>query len=650
MKSRPCQDRADGPVRDVAVSADGSVVAAVSEDGRVYGYLLAQRQGREEPMSRKADLEHHILTSYGLIQEYEAILQVSSDPKERVRCERAVQEQWSLIEGYLAEYRRLVGGALPADIAEIASRFSAPTGGLQARGPAPAAIPPLQEATEIRHRYALLIGVRDYVNSAYRPLPHTVYDVIELDRVLRAAGYAVRTLHSDQPTDDLLPTRANVWDALENVAGQTGPGDLLLVYFGGHGMVEGGAAYLIPTDGGRSALRRTAIDLDEFKQAIAGAGAQARILILDACHAGIGRDVGGMDAGFARRVHLEAAGTATLAACRQGEVAYEHDGSAHGAFTYYLLQGLRGAAARQGQPFVTFQGLNDYVTNAVKKWAIEGGRQQWPNASAQLAGDPPLVALDEPLASRGAAANRRAALPPNPFTDTLAIRDPARFVGRTAELRRLQAMLSGGSVVLLGEPKVGKSSLLHCLARNRAGTAIGPLDCMALEDRDDLYQNIAGALHLASADWRTIRRALGEGPLLLMLDELDVGGDRSFAYADLARLRAVAGESPEFRLAVASRTPLKDVFPDPGRGSPAYDFLLPVTLGPLAQAEARRLLSHPWAPGAPVFDAACCDLLLEMAARHPFRLQRAAFHRYEALADPVYDWQAAYRQDVEQML
>jgi hypothetical protein len=39
-----------------------------------------------------------------------------------------------------------------------------------------------------------------------------------------------------------------------------------------------------------------------------------------------------------------------------------------------------------------------------------------------------------------------------------------------------------------------------------------------------------------------------------------------------------------------------------------------------------------------------------LAGGHPFKLQRAAFHRYEALTDLTYDWQAAYQQDLENLL
>jgi hypothetical protein len=250
---------------------------------------------------------------------------------------------------------------------------------------------PPPEPTEIRHRYALLVGVRDYTDPSCRPLPHTVHDVTALEQVLVQAGYIVRTLHSDQATPTLRPTRENIWGELESLAGQTGPGDLLLVHFGGHGDLSGNAAYLLPENARKSALGRTAIDLDEFKRVLFGAGAQARVLILDACHSGIGRDAAGMDAAFEQHVLLEATGAATLAACRRGEVAYEHDASPHGAFTYYLLQGLRGAAVRPGGRFVTFDDLKDYVTYQVKDWAIRNGWQQWPNASTQLVGDPPLV-------------------------------------------------------------------------------------------------------------------------------------------------------------------------------------------------------------------------------------------------------------------
>lgn len=252
---------------------------------------------------------------------------------------------------------------------------------------------PAEPVTQIKRRYALLIGVRDYAAANFRALPHTISDVMELDKLLRAANYTTRLLHSDLPTQQ--PTYSRIWGELENLAQVTEAGDLLLVYFGGHGDLDDeGNAYLIPTDlHSRAALKRTGINLADFTRTIVDSRAQARILILDACHSGIGRSGRGMDPTFERQVFLEATGSATLAACRRGEVAYDHDRTPHGVFTYYLLEGLRGAADRHSKGFVTFNDLKDYVTDQVKTWAVERGQQQWPNASTQLVGDPALLAL-----------------------------------------------------------------------------------------------------------------------------------------------------------------------------------------------------------------------------------------------------------------
>ena len=108
---------------------------------------------------------------------------------------------------------------------------------------------------------------------------------------------------------------------------------------------------------------------------------------------------------------------------------------------------------------------------------------------------------------------------------------------------------------------------------------------------------------------------------------------------------AVASVNHGFRMVTVSHRPLKQVFPDTGPSSPGYNFLQPLTIGVLNDADARKLLEHPWAPDVPQFEPAIRDELLKLAGGHPFKLHRAAFHRYAALADPTYDWRAALRDD-----
>lgn len=81
-------------------------------------------------MGRREDLEGHIRGSYELILEYEDIARLSDNPKERARAQRAINEQWEFIGGYLSEYLPLcqrTGTPLPADISEIAARFETVT-------------------------------------------------------------------------------------------------------------------------------------------------------------------------------------------------------------------------------------------------------------------------------------------------------------------------------------------------------------------------------------------------------------------------------------------------------------------------------------------------------------------------------------------
>lgn len=74
-------------------------------------------------MSRREDLEQAIRDSYYIIRESELTIQTSPRPEEQKERQRAIEKQWALIRGYVDEYRPLVSGDVPSDIAEIAARF-----------------------------------------------------------------------------------------------------------------------------------------------------------------------------------------------------------------------------------------------------------------------------------------------------------------------------------------------------------------------------------------------------------------------------------------------------------------------------------------------------------------------------------------------
>ena len=238
--------------------------------------------------------------------------------------------------------------------------------------------------------------------------------------------------------------------------------------------------------------------------------------------------------------------------------------------------------------------------------------------------------------------------PPNPFTDILAIRDPARFIGRERLLERVLRQLEAGSVALIGERKIGKSSVLWQLKRRlEPETPTLLWDFFEPIPARQLLRETIARLGGSGDTWEDFRAALRGRRMVLLLDELDLALERGFDLDMLRGCRALCQREPGFRLVTASRVPPWNIFPRPERGSTPWDFLQPLEVGPFTEEEAQRLLDHPWAPEAPRFDPATCRELIALSGRHPYRLQRAAHHRYEALADPDYDWRAGYERDLE---
>jgi len=237
----------------------------------------------------------------------------------------------------------------------------------------------------------------------------------------------------------------------------------------------------------------------------------------------------------------------------------------------------------------------------------------------------------------------------NPFTETYAVRDENRFIGRENELRKLKQMLTGGSVSLQGDHKIGKSSLLWKLAGTWPGPVIGPLNFQT-KHWDEMVEEISIKSGKSYKSKRDFRDALINCRALVLLDEMELGPEKGLTPTDCSLMRGCLDENRELKIVIASRKPVMKDSRLIGVGSPFYNICLPFILGPLGESDARRLLAHPWAKDSPAFDAETCDRLLDISGCHPFKLQRAAFHRFEALSDPGCDWESAFRRDMEQML
>ena len=239
----------------------------------------------------------------------------------------------------------------------------------------------------INKAWAVLVGVNHYVDPYIAPLKVCVDDVTAIHQTLAGRYQAARLLTDATP--EHLPTRANILGELSAVAQTADEDDLLLFYFSGHGMAEGGESYLLAQDTRLAALKHTALAMKDIREIIEQSPAHAKVIVLDACHSGasIGKAEPTMTPEFIQRVFEEAEGMAVLASCKQGQQSWEWQAERRSVFTYYLLEALSGKADLDGKGFVTVSDASRHVTDGVKAWAVDRGVPQTPTLQYTAAGD-----------------------------------------------------------------------------------------------------------------------------------------------------------------------------------------------------------------------------------------------------------------------
>jgi hypothetical protein len=211
------------------------------------------------------------------------------------------------------------------------------------------------------------------------------------------------------------------------------------------------------------------------------------------------------------------------------------------------------------------------------------------------------------------------------------------FFGRAAELRRIAEQIRDHSFALIGGRKAGKTSLLRRLqAHLTPQYKVAYLDCQAHPDREDFLGWIQRQLPepeslpqgpLAPHAER-ILRAFVSAKLssefgILLADEVDDlfhadATAKEYPHVLSKAFRALAQARSMSLIATGERT-LFALTRDPS--SPHWNFCTPITIGPLAIADAQQLVREPLhALGIDVVDAAV-DSLVESSVRHPNLLQ-----------------------------
>ncbi|MDD5628477.1 MAG: caspase family protein [Elusimicrobia bacterium] len=279
-------------------------------------------------------------------------------------------------------------GHLPDAVDLARLRRQAPSGGGERPpsrdgGPRPAADDvdsPSYRVPERPQDFAVVVGIEDY--SSLPAARFAARDAQAVAAHLKALGWPQRNialLTGVQATKTGLAKHLEAW--LPNNAGEQ---STVFFYYSGHGapQPETGEAYLVPFDGDPEYLAETGYPLQRLYERLGALKAKRVIVALDSCFSGAGGRsvlaqgtrplVNKVDVGS-----LSGSKVVSLSASQASQISGTAEDERHGLFTYYLLQGLNGAARDQNGG-VTVTSLFDYLAPKVADQARRSNRSQNP--------------------------------------------------------------------------------------------------------------------------------------------------------------------------------------------------------------------------------------------------------------------------------
>ena len=250
---------------------------------------------------------------------------------------------------------------------------------------------------------------------------------------------------------------------------------------------------------------------------------------------------------------------------------------------------------------------------------------------------------------------------------------PSRFVGRSAAVRTIFSRLyNGESTAIVGEPHIGKSSILSYVADHEiqaewlgeraAKHLFAEIDCHMIPRQfspaDFWSHTLADVPQVVSHDsvarqWEAMKVSqfgsfavkrlvesvdLAGWCVVLIIDEFDVLVNHpNFDGEFFGTLRSLAIHTNALAVITASRLPVAEMnrrsLELNPHGSPFFNNFAEVRLIPLSPAECRALIDTALATTETRFSDADYDLIYALSGRHPYLVQVAASALFDVEAD-----------------
>lgn len=208
--------------------------------------------------------------------------------------------------------------------------------------------------------YAIVVGVSDYKENGANDLHYADKDArCFYDFLTSDAGGNVPPSHIKLLVNGNA-TKSNILYYAKQLFEKANPDDRIYFFFSGHGV----PGYFLPTDA--TFFGENYLAVDEVKALFRLSRAKTKLIFADACFSGkftLPRS------SSSTSVHGTAdTDIAIMLSCSEDEGSLESPLLEQGVFTYYLLEGLRGAADRDSTKKITIQELFYYVHKNVKEY------------------------------------------------------------------------------------------------------------------------------------------------------------------------------------------------------------------------------------------------------------------------------------------
>jgi len=248
---------------------------------------------------------------------------------------------------------------------------------------------PFAQAKTDPHKWALIIGIEKYAN-----LPPVEYAEADAQAVRE---YFMRVF--GVPEENIISlighkaTKAALEGHLKSYLPKNLDKDTVFyVYFAGHGapeMKDNIHAYLVPYDGDLRFIAQSGYKLADLYDDLDKLTIKRAYVFLDACFSGNaarGNKTLLVPTLRPSLIHVEdirlfSDKVVSLSASTGGQVSSAYPEKEHGLFTYFLLKGLKGAADKSEDEWISLGELYNYVKNNVSKISRRKGMEQIPTVA-----------------------------------------------------------------------------------------------------------------------------------------------------------------------------------------------------------------------------------------------------------------------------